>query len=159
MKLNYRIIACIDSNNGIGLNNSIPWYEPQDLKIFQTLTNKSNVVMGRKTYQSIIEKLGKPLPNRTSIVLTKNKFKLQKDVIFCDDKEDVLNKYPIAWIIGGANIYKQFIPYANKMYLSVLHKNYNCDTFFPKIPSSFKITSFEKRDNFNFLILTKNKTF
>jgi dihydrofolate reductase len=148
----YNLIACVDSKNGIGLNNSIPWYEPEDLKIFKDLTNGETVIMGKNTYNSILTKLKKPLPNRKNIVLTTGSLMPKHGLATVKSFEDCLEKYNNAWIIGGANVYRQFLPLCQKLYISRLRKDYNCDTFFPKIPDNFYLSYKETYSTFDLLV-------
>lgn len=153
----FKLIACIDSENGIGLKNSIPWHEPEDLKIFKSLTLNENVVMGSNTYLSIINSLKKPLPKRTNIVLTNKNLRTFPNVHLVRSIDELISKYKIAWIIGGSNIYKQFLPLCDKLYITVLKKSYNCDKFFPLIPEYFKISTLEHHETFDLVIFNNQK--
>ena len=158
-KLPLHIIAAIDKNNGLGINNTIPWHLSADLKYFKKITtevtaaNKQNaVIMGRKTWDSIPDKY-KPLPERLNIVLTRNQnIQLPENVLSFSSLEQAtktLNQPPQAnnienlFIIGGASIYEQAInlPDCSKLYLTHLKKEYHCDTFFPKYEKYFKLIS------------------
>lgn len=115
------MIAAIEINLGIGKDNMLPWHIPNDLKHFKNITNGHTVVMGRKTYESI----GKPLPNRTNIVLSRTHPEWSLQLILDTAKQNDV------FIIGGSEIYNLFMPYADKLYLTLIHKNYECDKFFP----------------------------
>tara|TARA_Y100000741_G_C18151375_1_gene517377 strand:+ start:382 stop:882 length:501 start_codon:yes stop_codon:yes gene_type:complete len=161
--MNINIIAAVDSCNGIGLNNNIPWYEPDDLKFFSKLTRGNNnnaIVMGLNTWNSLPKK---PLPNRANYILTTT------SNIKCDNTESFTNseqlleeclckKYDAIWIIGGGKIYKHFIDNnnINKIYLSKINSDYNCDTFFPCIPEYFKLEENVKINNNVNLEIYKN---
>ena len=131
------IIAAKTNNNVIGNGNSLPWKLPSDLKNFRKLTENSIVLMGRKTYESI----GKPLPNRLNIVISsQNNLNVPKDVMVCASPTEALkaarvlclqNNIDNIWIIGGSEIYKQFIKRADRMFLTIIDKEYDGDTFFP----------------------------
>jgi len=137
------IIAAIAKNNALGKDNKLIWHIPADLKRFKKVTLNHHVIMGRKTYES----LGKPLPNRTSIIITRNaNFKAEGCVIVNSlqaaikaAKED---KSP--YILGGAEIYKQAILIANKLDLTFVHHHFEADAFFPEIDETiWKETSRE----------------
>ena len=120
------------SNGVIGIEGRMPWHLPQELKLFRRLTNGQTVIMGRKTFDSI----GKPLPNRNNIVVTKKKHK-RDDVIFCSNIHDSIQYAQSlserVYIIGGASIYKQSMPYVDKMYITTVFGDYDGDTYFPNI--------------------------
>jgi dihydrofolate reductase len=128
------IIAAIGKNNDLGKKNELLWSLPADMKHFKETTTGHTVIMGQKTYESI----GRPLPNRKNIVLTKDtKFKaegveisdsLEKTIAsFKDSDEEV-------FIIGGGQIYKQSLDYADKLYIThVDMEDKDADTFFPEI--------------------------
>lgn len=131
------IVAALDKNWLIGDKGNIPWRIREDFRRFYKLTVGKTVVMGRSTLESIIESLGKPLPKRTNIVLTRNKDFNFSEGIICNDIEDVLmfarkNEVAELMIIGGASIYEQFLPLANKMYLTWIEHEFEGDTYFPE---------------------------
>lgn len=122
------LILAKSRNNVIGLNNTLPWVIKDDLKRFKDLTSGHHVLMGRKTFES----LGKPLPNRTNVVLSKNKIEnvncfdnLEKAIIFA--KENNENEL---FVIGGSNVYEQTIDFADVIYLTEVDCNINGDAFF-----------------------------
>ena len=118
-------------NRVIGKNNSIPWKLPADMKRFKELTTGKPVVMGRKTFKSI----GKVLPNRTNIVITHDKNYKVKDCIVVHSVDEALkaaDRNEEVMIIGGAQIYKEFIPIANKMYLTLIDEDFEGDSYFPE---------------------------
>lgn len=128
-------VVAISENNVIGKNGSLPWRLPEDLKFFKDITSTSSktMIMGRKTFES----LPKVLPGRKHIILTRNKnFKIndeQVSVIY-----DIKNLQPYIeaseeyFVIGGAEIFKQLLPYADRIYLTRIHENFHGDTFFPE---------------------------
>ena len=133
-------VVCADNNWGIGKDNDLLVHIPEDLKMFKELTTNSIVIMGRKTYDSLPKK---PLPNRINIVITSNHLNYNNNddnVIFCDIKhaKDFLsnqsNSYKNIFVIGGASIYNELLPYCEKIYLTrVYHAFDGSDTFFPNI--------------------------
>lgn len=155
--LRFAIIAAMDQNRGIGINNKLPWRLKGDLEFFSRITSvappmKINaVIMGRKTWESLPPK-SRPLPNRLNIVLTRQNYELPSDVLKAaslDETLEVLSQRSDLheiFVIGGANVYEQAIqhPSCHKIYLTEVLGNFECDTFFPAIPQHFtKISSSE----------------
>ena len=131
-----RIIAAISENNVIGNNNEIPWHIPEDLKRFKQLTMGNSVIMGRKTYESIISRLGHPLKGRKNIVLSRNNDFKDEGIIVARTIDEALDKNKdneIAYVIGGESIYNDFIPFASLMEITRVHKKVEGDAFFPEI--------------------------
>ena len=125
------LIACVDNENGIGLNNTIPWSLKPDMKHFREMTMNTTIIMGRRTWESIGSK---PLPNRVNIVVTSNTASVN-NCIACVCMADAIELAqgllkPI-FIIGGTSMYKEAIPFASNVYLTRIKNSYNCDTFFP----------------------------
>ena len=125
------LIAAFDAGRVIGNNGSIPWSIKEDLEHFKEITDGSAIIMGRKTYESI----GRPLPNRLNIVMTRNP-KGFDGVREATNKENALEIASTfsqeIFIIGGENIYREFLPDATKMYLTKIKLNVNGDAFFPE---------------------------
>ncbi len=124
------IIAAIGKNNVIGSEGKLPWRMKADMKRFVSLTKGKTVVMGRKTYESI----GKPLKDRTNIILTRNsEFTADGCTVVnsVDEVFEVVGDRSEIMVIGGASIYKQFLHRANKMYLTIIDHNFDGDVFFP----------------------------
>jgi dihydrofolate reductase len=157
MKQNYKLIVAYDDNFGIGLNNSIPWYLPNDLKRFKELTLNSNVIMGYKTFESIIKRNNKPLPKRNNIVLTRKNISSEYDNCFFFNKiEKILDEYKEAWIIGGQEIYEIFFPFVNEVFVTKVKGLFNCDKFFTiKDYLNWKITYKEDFENYSFINYSK----
>ena len=140
--MSINIIAAMARNRVIGVNNKLPWNIPDDLKRFKLLTtsDKSAVVMGRKTWESLPIK---PLPNRRNYILTKNNYNATfPDGLVLKDIDDVVNLkkiYNNIWIIGGQAIYEEYInkPYITRIYLTEVEGEYEGDTFFPELPDYF----------------------
>lgn len=153
MKTKISIIAAIGENRELGKNNKLLWHIPEDLKRFKKLTEGHVVIMGRKTFDSIIHNLGKPLPNRVNIVVSKNhqliNQKSKKNLYFVDSIAKALKKAEEKekkeiFIIGGGQIYQQTIKYADRLYLTIVKGKYQADTFFPDY-SLFKKKGFERK--------------
>lgn len=134
------LIVAIDQNNAIGGNNELLWHLPNDLKNFKKVTLGFPVIMGRKTFESIIKMTGKVLPNRKNIVISKNKNLkeqfLEHHFEFFDSLEHALEHIKLenfekAFIIGGAQIYKISLPYVHTLYITLVKEKFeNADTFF-----------------------------
>lgn len=150
------LIAAIGKNRELGKDNKLIWKLPADMLRFKEITSGHTVIMGRKTFESI----GKPLTNRTNIVLSRDiepsgeKIwdKLDDRIITVSSIENILPKLKDEeeyFIIGGASIYKQFLPYAKKLYIT--HIDDECkdaDSFFPEIGPEWKKILYEKsKDN------------
>ena len=127
------IVAAIASNNVIGQKNSLPWDIPEDLKRFKQLTSGHTILMGRKTFDSI----GRPLPNRTNIVMTKDINYQKKGIEIVFDEREALNLIKDlnqeVFIIGGSKIYELFEPWATSLMITRVLKDYEGDAFFPDI--------------------------
>lgn len=155
------IIVAVSNNNVIGNKKKLLWHISDDLKNFKKVTTGHHILMGQKTYESI----GKPLPNRTNIILSDNQnFKASNCFVF-NKLDDALNfakerDEEELMIIGGGIIYKLLLPYASKIYLTKVNKNYIGDVKFPKLNyKNWKETFSEKHLNenppFEFTILEK----
>lgn len=122
------IIAALSDNYVIAVDGKIPWHIPEDLRRFKRLTINHPVIMGRKTYYSILERIGKPLPERTNIVLTRNPtfFPMEENVRVCHNLDEaIITGWDIdekIFIIGGSEVYKQALEKANLMHLTFVHR-------------------------------------
>lgn len=158
MKKKFSIIAAVDQKNGLGKEGAIPWVLPSDMKHFKAVTlasaedGKVNaVIMGRKTWESLPDKW-RPLPGRLNVVLTRDKkYPLPCGVLKFHALEEAINslcgadnvhKVGHVFVIGGANVYAQAVlhPLCQKVYLTVIEKDFDCDTFFPNIRTPFMET-------------------
>lgn len=128
------LVAARALNGVIGSENDLPWYLPADLRRFKEITTGHTVVMGRKTYESILSRLGKPLPDRQSVVLTRQAdFEGAKNVKVIHDLAEIKKLPGEIFVIGGAEIYAQTIGLAQKLYLTEVQANIPGDTYFPEI--------------------------
>lgn len=153
MKINIIAAKCI--NNGIGYQNKIPWFHKKDLKLFKELTtnnSKNAVIMGRKTYESIPESK-RPLPNRHNIVISSTMNHDEKNISVFNNIQNGINyaklmNFEELWVIGGSSIYEYFISnkLAEKLYLTEIQKEYECDTFFPKFDGLYELNSTQDID-------------
>lgn len=139
MQSRISIIVAVDKNRAIGKKGELLWRIPEDLRRFREITSGHPVIMGRITHQSI----GKVLSGRTNIIITKDSEFKTEGVIVAHSLEEALKQSQAQpgdneiFIIGGGQIYKQFLPLADKLYLTLVEGNYEADTFFPDY-SDFK---------------------
>ena len=124
------LIAAMARNRVIGKDGKLPWRIPEDLKRFKKLTTGHCVVMGRKTFDSI----GKPLPNRTNIVITRDKSWRADGVVVAHSLDEALGlaSGDEVFVIGGGEIYAAALPKASKLYLTLVEGQWEGDAFFPE---------------------------
>jgi dihydrofolate reductase len=125
------LIVALANNRAIGINNTLPWHLPEDLKRFKALTTGHHIIMGRKTYES----LGRLLPNRVTVIVTRNKnyfvegalvaHSLQDAIKLCKNDDEV-------FIIGGAELYKEGLKIAQQLYITEVDLDVQGDAFFPE---------------------------
>lgn len=130
------IIVAIAENMAIGKNNDLLWHIPADLKRFKQITSGHPVVMGKRTWESLPRR---PLPNRRNIVITDTEGEQLEGCEMAYSIEGAIEKFDLSeenFIIGGASVYTQFLPYANRLYLTFIHKPFDADVFFPEIDFS-----------------------
>ncbi|NVJ89313.1 MAG: dihydrofolate reductase [Flavobacteriaceae bacterium] len=141
------IIVAIAENYALGKDNDLIWHLPADLKRFKKLTSGRYILMGRNTYESI----GKPLPNRTSVIITKNPDYTQQGCLIANSLESALKLAPKddkVFIIGGAQIYKYALDnsLADALEITIVHHSFDADVFFPEINT--KVWKEVKRESF-----------
>lgn len=127
-------IAAVGQRNELGKDNKLIWHLPDDFKRFKALTSNHYIIMGRKTFESF----PKPLPNRTHVVITRQKDYPNENCIVVKSIQKAIETVKdknIAFVIGGGEIYKQFMPYVNKIELTRVHEQFEADTYFPEINS------------------------
>ena len=140
------IIVAIANENVIGKDNKLIWHLPEDLKHFKQITSGHKIIMGRRTFES----LGRILPNRKHIILCNDmEMDIEDENVEVLDDISKLDKYinsdEECFVIGGATIYKLLMPYANKMYITKINKDFEGDVYFPEIKEEeWKETSKEK---------------
>ena len=152
-------VVAVDQQHCIGRDNQMAWHIPADFKHFREITQGGVVVMGRKTFESIVSIIGKPLPDRTNIILTRQADYRAPDGVFVYtslDKilEDFKDKE--LWSIGGGEIYKETLPYADKLFLTEVHQAVPGDAFFPEFDkNSWHETEREDKDGYSFVTYQK----
>lgn len=127
------IIVAIAENNAIGKDNKLPWHLRQDLQYFKQTTLGAAVIMGRKTWDSLTIK---PLPRRLNVVLTRNPYFNVMGVPKMESIEEVIHyasHVERCFVIGGAEVYKAFLPLAERLYVTKVYKSFPADAFFPEI--------------------------
>lgn len=161
MQKTITIIAAVAENNALGKNNDLLWHLPDDFKRFKQLTTGHKIIMGRKTFESF----PKPLPNRSHIIITKDKNYTPgfPDCIVVHSMEDALQlveNEPLSFVIGGGEIYRLGMEFAHKIELTRVHETFEADTFFPNIDETiWKLVSEEyhpkdERHKYDFTYLT-----
>ena len=127
------IIVATDANHGIGINNTLPWHLPEDLAHFKRTTTGHPIIMGRKTFDSI----GRPLPNRRNIVITRNPqwqhAGVESAASIAAAAALVRDSGAEAFIIGGAQVYAEALPLADRLIVTEIAKSFDCDAFFPAV--------------------------
>jgi len=138
------IVVAIDAQRGIGIDNKLPWHLPEDLAHFKRLTSGHPIIMGRKTFDSI----GRALPNRRNIVITRNSAWQHEGVEAVDSLEAALALVgeETAFIIGGAQIFAESMRVADRMVVTEIAHTFKCDTFFPPLqPGAWRETAREEQ--------------
>jgi len=124
------LIAAMDKNRVIGKKNALPWYLPADLRHFKKLTMGKPIIMGSTTFASI----GKALPNRINIVMTRDSMFMAKGCVVVHSVKEAIHTaqgHEEVMVIGGANVFEQFLPIAQKMYLTMIDVDIGGDVYFP----------------------------
>ena len=137
------LIAAVAENNALGKDNLLLWHLPDDFKRFKNITTGNYIIMGRKTFESF----PKPLPNRTHVIITRQKKYTAENCIVVDSLQKAISVCPKdeeIFIIGGGEIYTQSIEIADKLDITRVHYTFEADTFFPEINlNKWKLTSVE----------------
>ena len=163
--INITLIAAMSKNHIIGNKNQLPWHLPKDLRHFKNFTSGKNLLMGRKTYQSIFSYINKPLPKRNSFVLSNSileeKYTNFSNVHVFQNLKQIeefmhANNQTDLYVIGGEQIYKQTIEYANELIISYIDIECEGDAFFPEICSNTWVIQTEElvNDEIDFTIKT-----
>ena len=130
----------MSSNRVIGVNNTLPWHLSEDLKHFKSLTTGHTIVMGRKTYESI----GRPLPNRRNIVISRNmkaSYEGAEVVHSIEDAFSISRNDSEVFVIGGSNIYEQALSLVDHLYITEIKKSFSGDAYFPEINKQIWVES------------------
>jgi dihydrofolate reductase len=125
------LVAAMAANRAIGKDGELPWHLPADLRFFKRLTTGHTVIMGRKTFDTV----GRPLPDRWNVIVTRDRNYRQAGASVVHSIEEALRMTrgdEISFVVGGAEIYRLALPYAHRLYLTVVHATPDGDTFFPE---------------------------
>ena len=142
------IIAAAAENNTLGKNNEMIWHLPNDYRRFKSLTSGHHIIMGRKTFESLV----KPLPNRTHVIITRQKEYQAAGCIVVDSIEKAIEICPKdedSYIIGGGEIYALGLPYTDKLEVTRVHHNFEGDAHFPEINEDeweMTVSKFNEKD-------------
>lgn len=135
------IIAAVAENNALGKNNDLLWHLPKDFKRFKEITSGHHIIMGRKTFESF----PKPLPNRTHVIITRQKEYQAEGCIVVPDIKSAIAACPkneTVFIIGGGEIYKQSLNLSDKLDITLVHQSFEADVYFPEIdPEIWELSS------------------
>lgn len=126
-------ICAMSLNRAIGFKNKIPWHIPEELAWFRSTTLNSNVLMGRKTFESIGSK---PLPNRKNYVLSSQPVNCS-NVIWLKNIDEIHNLSGTLWVCGGEQVYKKLLPSCENLYITIINKTIKGDAFFPEFETMF----------------------
>lgn len=129
------LIAAVAENGIIGVNNTLPWHLPEDLKRFRALTTGHHIIMGRKTYES----LNRLLPDRVTVIVTRNPDYRVEGALIAHSLEQAIaqcGEDHEAFLIGGAELYEEGMKLADKLYLTEIHANFAGDAYFPVVDFS-----------------------
>lgn len=163
------IVAAIGKKGEIGIEGNLPWQLPEDLKKFRGLTQNHTVIMGRKTFESILKSIGQPLPDRKNVIITRNRnYRAPAGCYVVNSLEEALREAKDeseTFIIGGAEIFAQALPLVERMYVTAIDKKFSADTFFPEIDLSkwtvVEISAGHRSEteavNFSFLVYERRK--
>lgn len=147
------IIVAKSKNNVIGNKGNLPWHIPEDLKRFKKLTSGKTVIMGRKTYESL-PKESKPLPNRVNIILSKDKSYNSNCCMVFDSLKKALRKAGSdkeVFVIGGGEIYKEALKYADNVYVTEVDGEFKGDTYFPTLNETWREVKREEKEGYRFI--------
>jgi dihydrofolate reductase len=135
------LIAAVAENNALGKNNDLLWHLPKDFKRFKEITSGHYIIMGRKTFESF----PKPLPNRTHVIITRQKDYVREGCIVVQNLEkaiEVCPKNEDVFVIGGGEIYSQSIHLADQLDITKVHHSFEADVYFPEIdPKTWELTA------------------
>jgi dihydrofolate reductase len=157
-------IVAMDIEQAIGLGNDLPWRLPADLAYFKKKTLNHTILMGRKTYESI----GKPLPHRTNVIITKNREFTAEGCIVVHSVEEAAAQFADeeVFVIGGAEIFRLFMPIVDRLYITLIEHEFEADTFFPDfeiedwnlVSSEDGVTDEKNPYTYSFLVYEKTLT-
>ena len=155
------LIAAVAENGVIGRDGEMPWHFGEDLKHFRRTTTGHPVIVGRKTYETVVDALGEPFPGRTTVVLSSQSLDLPSGAVLANSVSEAIEAadadardrgVETAYVAGGGRVYEQFLPYATRMILTEVHGAYPGDTSFPDWnEDAWTETDRERREAFDFV--------
>ncbi len=159
------LLVAYAKNRVIGKENDLPWYLPADLRRFRDLTTGKTIIMGRKTFGSIIARNGKPLPNRTNIVVTRDTDYAYDGVQVAHSITEAIKMVPVgeeAFIIGGAQIFEQSLDLADRIYATEVEAEIDGDVYFPELEPEWQEVAREshqadEKNSYNYDYVTFEK--
>nr|WP_221625645.1 dihydrofolate reductase [Halobellus ruber] len=134
------MIAAVADNRVIGRDGEMPWHFAEDLEYFKRTTTGHPVIVGRRTYETVVSALGEPFPGRTSVVLTTQSLELPDGAVVANSVDEAIDLaaadarargVDTAYVAGGGRVYEQFLPHASRLVLTEIHEGYEGDTRFP----------------------------
>ncbi len=153
------LIWAMDKNRLIGKDNDLPWHYKEDLQYFKEITLNHTVLMGRKTFDSIVSRIKKPLPKRKNVVLTRTIKESEFDnVEYINNVDEYLsNLKEDIFVIGGSSIYEQTLKYADRLYITHIDNEYEGDAYFPEIDlSEYKKIKSDKSGELEFAVYERS---
>ncbi len=161
--LDLAAIVAVADNGVIGRDGEMPWHLPEDLQHFKETTMDHPVIMGRVTYEGILEAIGEPLPGRTTVVLTSRELETPENAVIAGSLEEALRKaeaaaekrhggVDTAFVAGGATVYEQFLPALDRLIVTEVHREPSGDTEFPdRNRDAWTEVDRDERDGFAFV--------
>lgn len=159
--LTVALIAAVAENRVIGAEGEMPWHYPADLQHFKETTTGHPVIMGRRTYESIVDALGEPLPGRITVVLSRSDLDLPENAMLANGLEEAIQKAAAAadelgvetvYVAGGGTVYEALLPVADRLVLTEIHETVAGDTRFPAVDAEkWTETSREDREELSFV--------
>lgn len=159
------IAAVAEENRVIGKDGGLPWHLPEDMKRYKRLTTGNAVLMGRRTYESVVRRLGGPLPDRRNVVLTsRGELPEHPEVEAHASVEEALaalEDEDVVYVSGGESVYRRLLPEADRLELTLVEGVWEGDTFFPPwqhlVDGTFRVAAEEPRDGYRFLTLERRE--
>ncbi|MDQ2053601.1 dihydrofolate reductase [Halobellus sp. H-GB7] len=161
------LVAAVAENGTIGRDGGMPWHFSEDLAHFKQTTTGHPVIVGRKTYETVVDALGEPFPGRTSVVLTSQSLDLPAGAVVANSVEEAIDLACVdaaergvetAYVAGGGRVYEQFLPHASRMVLTEIHGAYEGDTAFPAWDDDEWVeVDRDDRDQFDFVTYERRR--
>ncbi|RLM59346.1 dihydrofolate reductase [Halobellus sp. Atlit-31R] len=167
MTVEFVLVAAVAENGVIGRDREMPWHFSEDLEHFKRTTTGHPVIVGRKTYETVVDALGEPFPGRTSVVLTSQSLDLPAGAVVANSIEEAIDLaaadaadrgVETAYVAGGGRVYEQFLPHASRLILTEIHAAYDGDTHFPDWDDAeWVAVDRDERDQFDFVTYERRR--